>query len=136
MKVSYQFHQFTSTNHLFYALFPKYNSEDPAPLQLCFLPNFDLANDSTMCPPERNALKDFYESAKGQDWTNNAGWLDPYLSVCSWFGVGCDDDRHVINITLVNNGLAGTLSKEIGDLNFLKILDLTDNDIMVRAGFD
>ena len=83
-----------------------------------------------MCPMERKVLKDFYESAKGQDWTNNTGWLDPYTSVCSWFGVTCRDDQ-VVGLDLINNGLAGTLSRKIAGLPHLEVLDLTDNDIMV-----
>ena len=100
---------------------------------LCFLPKFDLANDPDMCPPERNALIKFYEAAKGQDWTYSAGWLDPYQSVCSWYGVTCNSNGHVTKLNLMSNGLTGTLSKAIADLPFLEFLDLSDNDIMVSV---
>ena len=86
-----------------------------------------------MCPPERNALIKFYESAKGQDWTYSTGWLDPYESVCSWHGVTCNSNGHVTKLSLMNNGLTGTLSKAIADLLYLEFLDLSDNDIMVSG---
>ena len=94
---------------------------------LCFLPKFDLANDPDMCPPERKALIKFYEAAKGQDWTYSAGWLDPYESVCSWHGVTCNSNGQVTKLSLMNNGLTGTLSKAIADLPFLEFLDLTSH---------
>ena len=97
---------------------------------LCFLPKFDLANNTEMCPLERNALKDFYEAAKGQDWANSADWMDPYESVCSWFGVTCKENR-VVELNLIGNGLAGKLSEKVADLKFLEVLDLSDNDMRV-----
>ena len=86
-----------------------------------------------MCPLERKALIKFYEAAKGQDWTYSAGWLDPYQSVCSWYGVKCNSNSHVVGLNLMNNGLTGTLSKAIADLPFLEFLDLSDNDITVSG---
>ena len=46
-----------------------YNSTETetAPLSLCILrsvKDFDLANDIRLCPIERNALSDIYDSAK------------------------------------------------------------------------
>ena len=35
-------------------------------------------------------------------------------------------------LNLTNNGLSGRLSESIGDLTFIKELDLSDNDIKVR----
>jgi len=80
---------FLSDNHF-------YNSSTTAPLSLCLqreVKEFDLANDTTLCPPERNALSDFYDSAKGAEWTDESLWLHEYASYCDWKGVTCDDDR-------------------------------------------
>ena len=55
-----------------------FNRSTPAPLSLCSIPGFDLRNKDMMCPPERNALKEFYESTKGQEWTNDENWIDEY----------------------------------------------------------
>eukprot|EP00581_Thalassiosira_minuscula_P009259 CAMPEP_0183708732 /NCGR_PEP_ID=MMETSP0737-20130205/4938_1 /TAXON_ID=385413 /ORGANISM="Thalassiosira miniscula, Strain CCMP1093" /LENGTH=1678 /DNA_ID=CAMNT_0025936651 /DNA_START=186 /DNA_END=5222 /DNA_ORIENTATION=- len=101
----------------------------PAPLMLCFLPTFDFADDEESCPSERNALKDFFNSAKGLDWTNKKMWLDPYASHCSWHGVDCSSSNATTTLNLTNNGLSGTLSKNIAGLASLEVLDLSDNDI-------
>eukprot|EP00984_Skeletonema_dohrnii_P033037 scaffold28410_cov172-Skeletonema_dohrnii-CCMP3373.AAC.1 len=110
------------------------NTSTTAPLNLCLereVNEFDLADDATLCPPERNALSDIYDSAKGAEWTNGSLWLDDYASYCDWKGVTCDDMNHVVKLNLTNNGLSGQLSESIGNLTFVKELDLSDNDIKV-----
>jgi len=92
---------------------------------------FDLANDITLCPSERNALSDFYDVAKGAEWTDGTNWRDEYASYCEWKGVTCDDMNHVIKLDLTNNGLSGRMSESVGNLAFIKELDLSDNDIKV-----
>jgi len=113
----------------------RFQINSTAPLSLCLLfggEEFDLADDSTLCPPERNALSDFYDLAKGAELTDRSNWLDEYASYCDWKGVTCDDDKnHVTKLNLVNNGLSGRLSESIGNLTFIEELDLSDNDIKV-----
>ena len=87
-----------------------------------------------MCPTERNALKVFYESAKGDEWTVTDNWVDEFIHQCAWYGILCSEDeadRKVVNMTLVNNGLSGKLSASIANLSSLVVLDLSDNDIKV-----
>jgi hypothetical protein len=117
------------------------NRDSPAPLDLCFVSGFDLKDDTALCPTERTALKEFYDSTKGGEWTDSTSWTDPYKSICSWYGVTCycswygvkcdDNNTHVLYLTLANNGLSGSLSESIGVLNSLEMLDLSDNDIKV-----
>ena len=106
-------------------------SHTPAPLELCFFPGFDLNDDDSFCPLERNALKMFYDSAKGNEWTNSSHWTDPYKSHCSWHGVYCNGSNSTIKLELRNNGLSGTLSSSIANLSLIEYLNLADNDIMV-----
>ena len=110
---------------------------NPAPLELCFHPmHFDLQNDTSKCPIERNALKDFYDSSKGGEWTVSTYWVDPYVSHCQWYGIKCKEDtnEHITaKLELPTNGLSGTLSKSISDLTLLEVLDLSDNDIKVSV---
>ena len=80
------------------------------------------------CPPERNALKTFYESTKGVEWTNTENWMREYLPHCYWHGVSCDKDDRLIELDLRHNGLSGTLS-DLSNLSSLEVLDLSDNDI-------
>lgn len=106
----------------------------PAPLSLCFVSQFDLKDNTSMCPTERNALKVFYESAKGDEWTVTDNWVDEFIHQCAWYGILCSEDeadRKVVNMTLVNNGLSGKLSASIANLSSLVVLDLSDNDIKV-----
>eukprot|EP00984_Skeletonema_dohrnii_P010979 scaffold4339_cov100-Skeletonema_dohrnii-CCMP3373.AAC.4 len=113
----------------------RFQSNNIAPLSLCMLRSveaFDLANDTSFCPIERNALIDFYDSAKGAEWTDGSLWLDEYASCCNWTGVTCEKNR-VTKLNLSNNGLSGRLSKSIGILTSIEVLDLSDNDIKVMT---
>ena len=92
---------------------------------------FDLRYNRSLCPIERNALRDFYYSSKGGEWTDSTNWTDPYISHCFWKGVSCTNDGAVTILNLTNNGLSGTLSKSLANLSSLEILDLSDNDIKV-----
>ena len=122
-----------------------YNSSATAPLSLCLkreVKEFDLVDDTFLCPPERNALSDFYDSAKGAEWadqgseTNGTKWLHEYASHCDWKGVTCDDGKnHVTQLQLSNNGLSGKLSNSVGELKFIEKLDLSDNDMKVKFIF-
>ena len=102
-------------------------------MTLCSFHEFDIKSDEDFCPPERNALKSIYQSAKGSEWTNSDGWLDEYANHCDWYNVECDEDYHVVKLDLRSDGLSGTLSKSIAELRSLAVLDLSDNDINVRS---
>ena len=108
-----------------------------APLSLCMLRSgevFDLANDTILCPIERNALSDLYDSTKGVEWTDRTNWQDEYKSYCDWKGEGvtCNNNTNQLTkLELRNNGLSGRLSTSIGNLHSIEVLDLSDNDIKV-----
>ncbi|KAL7534283.1 hypothetical protein ACHAXR_005772, partial [Thalassiosira sp. AJA248-18] len=103
---------------------------NPAPLSLCSFPtnHIDLSGNTNLCHPKRQALKSFYESAKGSEWTESTNWLDEYDTCGFWYGVTCTDGA-VTGLALSNNGLSGRLGTHIGELRSLEILDLSDNDI-------
>ncbi|KAL3817140.1 hypothetical protein ACHAXA_009041 [Cyclostephanos tholiformis] len=101
----------------------------PAPLMLCFIDGFDLSNDFLFCPTERNALNEFYISAKGSEWTVSINWMDPRIGHCDWYGITCNDENRTIRLELQNNGLSGTLTPAIACLSALEDLDLNNNDI-------
>ncbi|KAG6558267.1 hypothetical protein Mapa_000017 [Marchantia paleacea] len=48
-------------------------------------------------------------------------------AVCQWKGVACDESLRVVNISLRGEQLAGTISPVLGELQFLRFLDLSDN---------
>ena len=95
------------------------------------MPGFDLTNNRSLCPIERNALKEFYDSAKGGEWTLSTNWTDPHIGHCDWYGVKCRDGS-TIKLELPNNGLSGTLNRNITILRALEVLDLNNNNIKVR----
>ena len=103
----------------------------PAPLDLCYVPGFDLRNDTTVCPSERNALNEFYQAAKGREWTESKSWVLSQNDHCLWHGVTCNKDGLVVGLALPNNGLSGKLDRDIANLSSLEVLDLSDNDIKV-----
>ena len=103
----------------------------PAPLKLCFESGFDLMNDPMYCPTDRNALKEFYDAAKGSEWTQNEYWMDAHIGHCEWYGVKCNNASKTIKLELQSNGLSGKLSPYISNLSSLEVLDLNNNDIKV-----
>ncbi len=107
------------------------NRKYPAPLMLCSIDGFDLIDDPSSCPVERNALKEFYVSAKGGEWTVSTYWMDPHIGHCEWHGINCNGGNNTIKLELDNNGLSGKLSPYISNLSFIEVLDLNDNDIKV-----
>lgn len=103
----------------------------PAPLSLCGHVGFDLRQDESYCPIERNSLKSLYIDAKGNEWTESDGWLDEYEPHCKWENVLCDSDNKtaVTHLLLRNDGLSGSLTSSISDFKQLRYLDLSDNDL-------
>ena len=100
---------------------------------LCFIPGFDLWKNTRYCPAERNLLKEFYDSAKGSEWTVSTNWMDPFIGHCDWYGIECNDANNTVMLELQSNGLSGTLIPSIAKLSFLKVLDLNNNNIKVRS---
>ena len=95
------------------------------------MPVFDLINDLLLCPKERNVLKEFYDSAKGGEWTVSTYWVEPHIGHCKWYGVTCDSSKNTIRLELPTNGLSGTLTLNISRISTLEVLDLNNNDIKV-----
>jgi len=101
-----------------------------APLSVCSnMHGLDLLDDPTWCPPERNLLREFYEDAKGQEWTIATGWVDEFSNHCDWYGVECNEEGKIVNLTLGNVGLSGRISSAIVNLTSLEKVDFHDNDL-------
>ena len=92
---------------------------------------FDLKEDTRLCPRERAALKDLYESTKGNEWTDSENWLSEHTFGCTWKGVVCNENQTIIGLNLTHNGLSGKLTSSIEELTSLETLDLSDNEIKV-----
>ena len=75
-----------------------------------------------MQPADAAALRSFYEATGGASWSNSSGWSDPVS--CDAFGVSCGSAGQVVAITLVKNGLVGSLPTQFGRLTSLMFLRL------------
>jgi hypothetical protein len=76
---------------------------------------------------ECEALVSLYNSAGGDSWSNNSGWLISNTP-CSWYGVLCLNG-HVSNLTLPSNQLSGSIPPELGNLANLIQLYLWSNQL-------
>ena len=78
---------------------------------------------------EFDILQDFYIKTNGDFWRRNDYWLDPDVSVCSWYGITCDADTgtSVVSIGLVQNGLTGRVPSSVFELANLRELNLAEN---------
>ena len=78
---------------------------------------------------EREVLVNFYNVMGGRNWKSDENWISLDVDVCGWEGISCTSDGMVSSIILRNNGLTGTVPKEIFSLTELKILNFQSNSI-------
>ncbi len=76
---------------------------------------------------DKRVLEELFMATGGANWTSNYGWLTS-LDMCTWYGVHCSSAR-VVQISLANNGLRGTIPPVIAYLDLLGMLSLSGNDI-------
>ncbi len=86
-----------------------------------FLPRLE-AQDSL-------ALVAFYNATNGDNWTYNTNWLVPGQAISTWHGVFTNAGGEVTSLVLIDNNLTGTIPPEIGNLESLWGLNLTNNDL-------
>ena len=78
---------------------------------------------------ERMVLDVFWKRTGGESWMNSEGWNVLNAEKCMFHGITCNSAGKVINITLPNNHLRGTIPEELGYLSQLQHLNLRDNDL-------
>ena len=81
--------------------------------------------------PDADVLRELYEAAGGEGWTNAEGWLgDGPLG--DWYGVDVDSAGLVSGVDLQGNGLSGGLPESVGRLAGLTTLRVGDNALSGR----
>ena len=80
----------------------------------------------TSAATDRAALETFYQLTGGSHWIHNANWLSE-RPLGEWHGVTTDVGGRVTELYLPENNLTGGLSKQLGDLSSLTVLDLRGN---------
>jgi hypothetical protein len=82
---------------------------------------------------ERQILSSFYDTCFGISWARNDNWLDTRVSVCSWFGIRCNDLGSPVEIKLRTNGLRCELPDIIFYIPSLQFLDVSGNpDVFIN----
>ena len=79
--------------------------------------------------PDREALSEIYKAAGGDGWTENDNW-NSSEPIGIWDGVTTDSDNRVTELKLGDNKLSGTIVRDIGKLEKLRILYLNNNKLM------
>lgn len=77
---------------------------------------------------EIDVLQTMWIAMNGPDWTDIANPWDGEDG-CSFTGVTCNIKKHVVRIDLKGRKATGTIPPEIGFLERLTFLDLSDNDL-------
>ncbi len=72
------------------------------------------------------ALEELYKFTGGTNWSNSSGWLEgPALD--EWHGIAADSLGRVVRIDLEDNGLAGRLPADLGQLAEMRELRIGNN---------
>ena len=79
-------------------------------------------------PADRAVLMDLYSATGGANWTNSANW-DSNAPLDQWHGVTTDATGRVTELSLPENGLAGSIPASLGNLTNLTNLYLKENTL-------
>ena len=87
-----------------------------------------LRDTGAECAPatDQEILEMLHDATGGRDWIDARNWLTD-APLGEWRGVEVDDQDRVVELRLWDNGLAGPIPPELGELVHLEYLRLSDN---------
>ncbi len=77
---------------------------------------------------DRGALIALYHATDGPSWAIRKNWLSN-APMGEWYGVRTDKRGRVTHVALLNNGLRGTIPRNLSNLTNLELLNLGNNDL-------
>lgn len=75
---------------------------------------------------QRDALVALYKATDGDNWKNNANWCSEQ-PISEWYGISARPDGWIQKIDLQDNNLSGIIPDEIGYIENLGHITLSDN---------
>ena len=78
---------------------------------------------------QRGVLLKLYDGTNGDQWLDAKNWGRDDRRLKNWYGISATPDDIVTHIDLKNNGLTGTLPRELGLLEHLNTVGLYGNEI-------
>ncbi|MCY3630394.1 MAG: hypothetical protein OXG94_10330 [Bacteroidetes bacterium] len=96
-------------------------------------------SEGNVAKADWKGLKALYNATEGEYWKNNTNWdvhseYPPSIDhLATWYGVIVSEGR-VTELNLSDNGLAGILPAELGNISKLQVLDLQENDLSGSVG--
>jgi hypothetical protein len=84
-------------------------------------------NGNCIAIEQKHILDSFFDDANGLHWVGAARWGNPNVPVCMYEGIECDGSGNVVNITLTNMNLQGSISFKLGRLHHMRRLNLANN---------
>ncbi|XP_059069090.1 LRR receptor-like serine/threonine-protein kinase EFR [Cryptomeria japonica] len=95
---------------------------------------FPVESSRSLHPHKTNASDEqallAFKSAIEYDQLNSFATWTSNVSFCNWKGISCSHRRQrVVSLNLSTVGLVGTISPSLGNLSFLRILDLSRNNL-------
>lgn len=88
----------------------------------------ECSNQNEIPESQCQALVDLYNETGGENWTNNANWLDFSVPISNWYGV-TTENNNVTVLSLFSNQLTGSIPESIGNFSGLTTLYLGDNEL-------
>lgn len=75
---------------------------------------------------QRYTAATLFISTRGGNWNNNEGWMGR-MNVCTWFGVGCNENGVITSLSLSENNLRGPIPADLSTLGNLSIIEMHKN---------